>query len=449
MRARRLGWWLLAVSSLALATEPQRLDVAQAQALALAHSPSLAARRAAVDAAEHRARATTARLGPRLSLNVRYARLSYVEPGSITLPFSLPNQPAIDPIRLGDPIENLFASSVVLEQPLFTGFSLLNTREAAQRGQEAATHALRQEEQDLLLRTEEAYLGLLRTRQLLGVTEQSETALSAHLQRLERLATEGATTPLDVSRTRTRLAGTRVQALQARVAEAVAEQALLTLVGLPPDEHLVLTQDLDALPPAPEGDLQALARARPELDAARALAASKEAQARAAGGPMWPQLSLRASAQFDSPNTRYFPLRNEFNPSWDAAVVLSWTAWDWGATWHTQRAAQLDALVARHTVAQLEDAVRTEVERRRLDAATQVQRRQASAEAVEVAEQSLQRAQRLCDAGQVTCLEVLDAEAELTRLRAEWVQSRIELRLASTQLRRAVGTLSLSSEGQP
>jgi outer membrane protein TolC len=108
------------------------------------------------------------------------------------------------------------------------------------------------------------------------------------------------------------------------------------------------------------------------------------------------------------------------------------------------RAADRDRLVA-----QLEDGVRTEVERRRLEASTAVERRQASREAVDVAEQSLQRAQRLCDAGQAACIGVLDAEAELTRLRSEWVQSRIDLRLAASQLRRAVGTLSLTSEGTP
>ncbi len=448
-RARGLLGLGCLVAGASLAGEPLRLDVARAQVLARDHSPALAARQAAVNAADHRHRASTARLLPRVSLTARYARLSYVAPGEISLPFSLPNQPAPDPIRLGDPIENVVNTSVVLEQPLFMGLSLLNTRQALSLGHEAATQALRQEEQDLILRAEEAYYGLYRARQLLEVTEQSRKALAAHLERLERLAKEGATTPLDVSRTRTRLATTRVQQLQAQAAEAVAQQALLTLLGLEADVTLELTQDLDApLPPVGDEPL-AQALARPELVAARAQAAAKEAQARAAGGGLWPQLFLRASASYDSPNTRYFPLRNELNSSWDAAVVFSWTAWDWGATWHTQRAAEFEARGARHGVAQLEDAVRTDVERRRREASTAIERTGATREAVEVAEQALQRAQRLCDAGQAPCVFVLDAEAELTRLRADWVQARIDTRVAHSQLRRATGTLSSSPEGTP
>jgi len=435
---------LVLVAAAPAGEAPLRLDLQGALALAAAHSPALAMRREEVAAAADRTRAATSRLLPRVSLTARYTRLSYVAPGQIELPLKLPNQPAPDPVVLGDVIRDQFANAVVLEQPLFTGLTLLNTREAAVHGESAAVQRLRQEEQDLALRVEEAYFGLLKARQLRDVAEQSTRVLSAHLGQLERVAREGAATPLDVSRTRTRVASMRVQELQARAAEGLAQLGLVTLLGLEADATLELTEDLDRLPAPPEGDLPAR---RPELAAARAAVAAKEAQARAASGPLWPQLLLRASAQYDSPNQRYFPLRNEFHPSWDASVVLSWAAWDWGATWFTWRAAQHDALAARHAVEQLEEAARTEVERRRLDTATAGERRSASAEAVAVAEQALRRAQSLCDAGQASCLGVLDAEAELTRLRAEWVQTRADQRLAAAQLARALGTLCLPDRG--
>lgn len=425
--------WILGVL---LSVAPVELSLAEAQRLAEARSPSLAARRAQQEGAGHRVSASTARLLPKLSLGVRYSRLSYVAPGEITLPFSLPNQPAPEPIRLGDPIENVFASSVVLEQPVFTGLSLINQREAAQRTHDAASHLVEQDKQDLALRVEESWFGLLRARQLLAVTTQSETLLGTHLARLERLVEAGSTTELEVTRTRARLASVRVQSLQAKAAEAGAQLALVTALGLDPDVVLELREPLEDAPEV--GDEQR----RPELLAARAQVAAKQAQARAAAGGLWPQVALRASVQLDSPNSRYFPLRNELNPSWEASAILSWTAWDWGATWHTLRAAQLDAQAAQHGVEQLEDGVRLEVARRRLDLTTAAARVVATREAVDAAEQSLQRAQRQCEAGQLACITVLDAEGELSRLRADLVQARIDQRLSAAQLRRALGTLT-------
>ncbi|MFZ5440079.1 MAG: TolC family protein [Myxococcota bacterium] len=421
-----------------VAGSPVSLSLSDAQRLAAERSPALAARRALRDGADHRLTASTSRLLPRLSLGVRYSRLSYVAPGQISLPFSLPNQPPPEPIQLGEAIENAFASSVVLEQPLFTGLSLLNQREASKRSLVAAERQLEQERQDLALRVEEAWLGLVRARQLAGVAQQSEQVLGAHLERLERMADAGAITSLEVTRTRARLAAVRVQVLQARAAEAVARLGLVTLLGLDPDAEPTCelpADDEPAMAPGQEG-------VRPELIAAREVAASKEAQARALAGGLWPQLLARASVQFDSPNTRYFPLRNEFNPSWEASAILSWTAWDWGATWHTHRAAALEAEAARHSAAQLEEAARIDVARRRVDFDTAASKLEATRAAVDAAALSLQRAQRQCEAGQLACITVLDAEAELSRLQADLVQARIDRRLAVSQLRRATGTLS-------
>lgn len=413
-----------------LAVEGRSLALAEAVELARQHSPALASRRWSVAAAEHRRSQATARLLPRVSLGLRYSRLSYVAPGSITLPFSLPGQPAPDPIVLGDPIENLFGSQVLLEQPLFTGLSLLSGRDAASELETVARTQATQEEEDLLLKVEQAYFGLLRARELKVVAAQSQRALTNHLERLVRLEAEGVMTTLDVSRTRTRLAATRVQVLQAEAAEALAQLTLTTLLALEAETPLTLTEALDEPHDAPVS-------ARPELELSRATVRAREAQARAAAGPLWPQLALRASAQLDSPNTRYFPLRNAFNPSWEVSTVLSWTAWDWGATWHGWRAAEAEARAASENARALEEGLGLDQERRQRDLVTARAREGAAREALSSAEQALQRAQRLCEAGQTGCYHVLDAEAERTRLHAEWVDARIDRRLSFAQLRRA------------
>ncbi len=69
-----------------------------------------------------------------------------------------------------------------------------------------------------------------------------------------------------------------------------------------------------------------------------------------------------------------------------------------------------------------------------------------TAEARQALHVALSRAQRLCEAGQAACLGVLDAEADLSRQRAELVSARLDAHLAETALRRAAGTLTLPEE---
>ncbi len=449
MPRARLPWVALLVGSAAVATEPLRLDLTQAEALATRHSPLLAMRQEELLAARARAKAATARLLPRLSANVRYARLSEVAPAQLELPFTLPNGTKPDPVQLGESIENQFGSNLVLEQPLFTGFSLVNGREAAHQSVSAAEERLRQDRQDVLLRTQEAYFALFEARELAKVAEMTLKGVTGHLGRLERAAAVGAGTPLEVNRTSTRVGAARVQLLQAQAAEGTAALALATLLGVDPLTPLELTEDVDRLPATPEGDLVERSKSRPDLMAARAAANAKQAQARAAQGPLWPQALLRASAQYDSPNARYFPLKNEARGSWDAAVVVSWAAWDFGANRALMRAAEHDAVAAEKAVSILEDVVQTEVGRERTLFGLADERVRAAAEAVDVAQQGLKRAQTLCEAGQSACLVVLDAEADLARLRAEWVQARTQRHLAAARLARAVGALTPTPERAP
>jgi cobalt-zinc-cadmium efflux system outer membrane protein len=449
MLRTRLPWLALLCASAAFAAEPLRLDLAKAEALAARHSHLLAQRQEEVLAARARAQAASARLLPRVTGTLRYARLSYVAPAQLELPFTLPNGTRPDPVQLGEAIENQLGSSVVLEQPLFTGFALLHGREAADQGVAAAEARLEQERQDVLLHSQEAYFALFEARELLQVAERALEGVSAHLGRLTRAAAVGAGTPLEANRTSTRVGAARVQLLQAQAAEATAALALATLLGVDAQTPFELTEDVDRLPPAPAGDLVERAQHRPELRSARAAAEARQSQARAAEGPLWPQAFLRASAQYDSPNTRYFPLENELRGSWDAAVVVSWAAWDFGANRALLRAAEHDALAAEHAVAQLEDLVQTEVGRERTLVALADERVRAAQEAVDVAQQGLKRAQTLCEAGQAACLVVLDAEADLARLRAEWVQARTQRHLAAARLARAAGALTPTAEHAP
>lgn len=438
--------FLAVATSPAFAASPVALDLQRAFALAREHSYALAIRGDELKAAKAREWQSFARLLPRLTLGLRYARLSYVEPAKLTLPIQLPNQPAPPSITLGESIEEQIGSSLILEQPLFTGGALLRSKDAAGYAVDGAAQRLRQEEQELALRVEEAYFGLLKAQQLGEVAQSSLTVLTAHLERLERLAKEGVGTQLDVSRAKARLATTRVQQLQAQAAEGSARLGLALLLGLDPDTQLRLTEEPVPRPAAPMEQLVASSRGRPDLEAARAGALARDAQAGAAAGALWPQLLLRGSMQYDNPNSRYFPARDEFNHSWDAAVVMSWSFWDWGLNWSAQRAAAYEASAARRQVQLFEEAARIEVERRGLEATTSQERIFAAQQGVLAAEQALRRAQNLCEAGQSACFVVLDAESELTRIRSELVQARADARVASTALWKAAGALTLDWE---
>lgn len=435
---------MLGVAVLAAAAPGEAgLSLHGALVLARDHSQRVAAQEAEVEAAELRVTQSWARLLPRVTLTARYSRVNLVEPPALEVPVRLPNQPA-PVIRLGEGYEQVTSLGVLVEQPVFTGGALWAQRQSARAARQAATQALADAEQDLALRTEEAFLRVLRVRALEAVARKSEAVLTEHVTRVERLFQAGSAMAIDLSRARARLAAARVQRLQAQAGTASAELTLASLVGLEPDALGQLDDRPPVRPPLPESPA-----ARPDVQVARALAAVKDAQVAAASAPLLPQVGLRFGANYDNPNQRFFPWRREFNLSWDASVVASWTVLDFGVAWLGREAAQAEARAAKLKADAADEGAQLELAARRLEAGTMVERIAAAEVAAAAAGEALARAQRLCEAGQAPCLGVLDAQAEAARSEAELVGARLDARLADAALYRAAGALFLPHEDSP
>ncbi len=434
---------MLLVPDTAAAEERLVVDLAKSMAMALAHSGKIEMRQNEADAASLRHKQAVGRFLPKLSLSARYSRVNHVEPGSLTLPFVLPDGSSPEPVQLGEAVDNQYSLRLAVDQPLFSGFALTHGLDVAEHAEALSRERIRAERADVKVVVQEAYLGLLKTRGLLEVAEQSERTLAEHLQQLDRLFAAGRATDLDVSRARTRLAVARGSGVQSRGAVAGAHLALTTLMGVPSTTELVLTDTLtnSALGEAPPAAslLSEAFTSRPEVVAAKeaALAAAARAQAERAG--LWPQLYARFGYNYEKPNPRFFPVRDRFDASWDLSVMLSWTAWDWGVTYHGAEAARAEAAAVQRNVEEVQNGVRMDVEGRRQEYESLREMTSAAQQAAKSAEHALTRAALLFGEGRITSLDLLDAETELVRARSDLVQALADARVAWARVLRAAG----------
>jgi outer membrane protein TolC len=239
-----------------------------------------------------------------------------------------------------------------------------------------------------------------------------------------------------------RVAAAGVSLVQIRGAEDGAQLALATLLGVPSTTALELADVVDAKTQSPGGAEQLATEAfasRPEIAIAKRNAAVAMSRAGAEGSALWPQLALRFGYNYERPNQRYFPVRDRFDGSWDLSAVLSWTAWDWGVTYHGMKAARAEASAAARNVEEARDAVRLDVERQRQGYTNAAEKIRAARQALGTAERAHAAARILFDAGRAQSLEVLDAATELNRARSDLVSSLADARIAWAQVQRASG----------
>jgi len=429
---------LLLLTAGPAAADVVRLDPELAAARAVEVSDLIGAAAARVEAAEATVRQADAGAWPVVRSTVSAARRSSVPEYSV--PIAGPDQPGL--VLMPD-ITTTAAASLGVEQALYAGGAVTSGRQAArhERGSAAATAAATLA--DVRLEARLAYWNAVNAAAVVELAQ-------ARVRRTERLGEDtralleaGMAVRADVLAAEERAATARFELVTAEATAGIASERLRSLLHCSADEELQPEDTLlGRLPggPAPLDELVAFAvERRPELEAARARVAAfgaRQAQARAAGRPR-----LAASAQYETarPNSRYFPLADEWNESWSVGLFGSWTLFD-GGSWRSRVATvEAEQRAAEAELDELERRVKVEIvaRRRELEAALAAAPAADAARAAGAAREEASRERYA--AGLATTVEILDAQELLAAAELRQVSARGQAFVAAAYLERAVG----------
>ncbi|HET6148784.1 MAG TPA: TolC family protein [Polyangia bacterium] len=419
-------------------------------------------RERAVDAAEARQQEAEAGYWPRLIGTARYTRLSQVPP----IEFGAPGVSFV--VREGDPG---IITAVTPQQPLFaSAFPPIPTPVnqytlqvsltvplsdyvfRVSQAIAAATHsarAARVDEQAARLKVAAearvAFYQWIRARGQAVIAAQALEQARAHLRDAQQMFAAGVVSRADTLRAESQVKS--IELLQTRTLNLVdlAEEQLHIVMHDPGARHYEVGEDVTASLPARATDaslthLQDEAfDHRLELRALDETAGSVRELAKVSRAAQYPRLDLAGNAIYANPNQRIFPLRDQFDRTWDATVQLSWTPTDIAGARAAGRAqaAQEGQILAQREA--LLDGLRLEVTQ-----AYQLQREAEVAlgttlQGLLAAEESARVRRDLFRNGKATLVEVNDAESELTRSRLEVVNAHIDARIARVRLDHAVG----------
>lgn len=438
---RLLGVVALVLVSASVAAET--LDFRQCVELALAQNPDLAVSRSQIEQAEAGLRQAEAGRLPRVNLALT-ATHSNDPLGAFGLKLGQERVTAADfaPARLNDPkaINNL-NTRVELIWPLYTGGQVRSFVSQAQALVRAARSGDVAARQQLIQQVLVSYQGVHTARAQVRVAEQALAAAEEYVRVTQRMHQQGMAVKSDVLTARVHLEDARVRLAEARNGVASALDRLKLLLGKPLDEPLdVGAPVLPRLLPGSEQELR-----RQALDGHAALAAlasqmeAAGAQVEAARAVKRPQFSVMLRQDW---NDKTIGLDAS---SQTLAGVLTWAAFDAGVA----RAGVDRAEAGRRELAarlrQTQDGIALQVaeaRRRALEAEERVAAREL---AVEQAEEAQRLVGRRYENAMATVVELLTAQAQLDRARADLVAARHELAVQRAELQRAVGVLSADS----
>jgi outer membrane protein len=400
---------------------------------------------------------------PSLALAARYSRLSPLAAGRITLP------DPIGPISLFPAIEDTFALSASLQQPLWSGLRIRSAIAQARAAREEAALSYQQQRQELAYQVQAAFWELAKADEALRVFDENIARVNAHLREIQDFYDQGLVTYNEVLQARMRLAQTTLRRLEAGNTRALLQAHLAILIGLPVDALIEPAYRLgeeagpgaqtpaegdpagaqagagaQAASGSPAGepdrgeDLAALER-RPEVGAARQRLAAAQAAVTAARSGWYPSVFLTGGYQYALPNPRQFPPEPEFTGTWDLGIAASLDVGRWPAAARRGQQALAQAGQAREALGQLQDSILLEVLQARLTLDKDAQRVGVARQLVAQAEENRKIISERHSSGLALASELLDAETARLEADLELSQARIDLEIARAALARALG----------
>ncbi|HET9239352.1 MAG TPA: TolC family protein [Oligoflexus sp.] len=410
------------------------LSLDEAMQRAEKESSALKSLEAARQASEARADQAGDSKGPRLSLEAQRAWIDtdVNKLAGKTLPNGIRNP------------DNVNTAGVVVTQPLTGWFALNNKEEAEQHLTEAARADYEASVQDLRSRSAETFLRVLKATRLRDIARQSLGVIQKQKNDAEALRRQGKLAQLDFDRFSFAESEAITQLSDAESQLLVAAAALREQINLPADQELVL-EDIESQTTV---NAQNHSDQRSELRSAAERAEAFKSYRAAAQIDYYP--TVNAFARFDRdfaaedivipiPGAPTYP-KEDYRDRFTYGLSLNWVLWDGLA-----RKARVRELTA--------ESERVTLQRAALASNLRIEEAQTAAE-YDKAQQTLRNAEvsaRLSEEifeaftakfqnGLATTTDVLSAERDLTRARAQLASTGYDLQMAAIRYNRAHGS---------
>lgn len=425
-------------------TETMSAD--DAAAIAVRTAPGVAKAKAASEQARAAASETLVALYPRVDVLGQYTHLSHTDPIEFSFrpkPDAMNPNPMSTTLQVRNPLFDIWLLQGRVSYPLSDlFFSILPRYSAAQKSAEAQRYNIAAQANTVALSAREAYFNYARARGALLVARSSQAQTEAQLKDVSSLVAAGTVARVEQMRADANVASARVAVARAEAAVAIVRNSLRTLLHLPGDGDIAMTEDfaqvLPALAESKDQLLDIALQTRSELRSLSTLVEAQDKNIQASDGDKLPKLGVSATGDLGNPNSRATSFKRKWVPTWAVIGTLSWSPNDFFVA--GARADQFGAQRAQTfaDISAMQDALRTEVSQAFEDYHSAQQAADAAASGIRAAEETYRVRREQFRAGAAVATDVVIAESDLNRARLELVNAAIDLRIARARLDHAL-----------
>jgi outer membrane protein TolC len=288
-----------------------------------------------------------------------------------------------------------------------------------------------------------AFYTWLGSRASVIVAVQALNDQKSHLVLARNLFDAGQASKSDVLRAGTNVTNAELQVVHAKNLADLAEKQMRVAMHARDEEALLPGESLEVNPPPLTGNVRALIdealSSRMEIRSIDANAEAAKQQAKAGFAGELPVVSGFGDLVYADPNPRLVPPLQEWFPSWDAGVRITWSPNDTlvGSSNVSDLKARARQLEAQRGT--LRDNIEIEVTQDYQNVRESDVNLLSAKTELESAEEAYRVTKELFNNGRATSTTLTDSETELTRARLDLLTAQVNARTARVRLEHALG----------
>ncbi|MDO4203366.1 MAG: TolC family protein [Selenomonadaceae bacterium] len=223
------------------------------------------------------------------------------------------------------------SASASVSFPLFTAGKNEANISSGKLGVKIARLETERARENTRLKVIQSYYDVLEWKQTVDVGNQSVNSYRAHLTNVQQLFAAGSKAKIDVLRSEVELSNAEQDLIRAQNKYAISIKQLKTLLGLPQDEELVLTEDFNYVVFTPELEtcLSYALENRKDIVVDQYKVKQQKYAIRSAKADYYPHITVSAGI---GGNERYQPRPHTSGSNYEAGVSASWNIFDGGVT---------------------------------------------------------------------------------------------------------------------
>ncbi|OGR81841.1 MAG: hypothetical protein A2X32_06505 [Elusimicrobia bacterium GWC2_64_44] len=345
-------------------------------------------------------------------------------------------------MKIKSGLNNAYSASLNLDQVVWAGGKVANAINMAGTYSKASDEQYKTASNGITKAVKQLYYYVLLAKDMSGIQGEALDLARQHLGMIESQYKQGVASDLAVLRQQVEVSNTEPALTQARNLYEEGLIELKNLLGLDPETEVSLSGGLDCAAEVPPDAAALYTRAlaaRPEyrnqkhqLDLATRMISIERA------GHL-PYIGAFASRAFQGQAESGFPSSAQQSWSTTAGLKLSLPLFSGGATSSKIRQTELQAVIVRNNLAELERKIKIEVKKAWLGGREASQRLASRGTAVAQARKALEATEVRFRNGLSSQLDLNDATLALNRSQTLYTQARHDVCSAAAELKWAVG----------